>query len=357
MRVLQTGLTGLALALLIPSPAAAWHKEGHMLVARVAWQQLTDSERANFTKILKAHPHYDIYLAANRPKDLPEPEWVFVRAATWSDWVRGPAVNGLSQDDADQIRNTYHKSVWHYVDLPYVHPADTGKFNAGEIRKKILEPELDPKGEPRHALAALNQCMKQLKSTDAPDADKAVTLCWLLHLVGDLHQPLHCTTLLASKDTFCPSFDSPQGDRGGNLLAIKVKATDPAAMVLHFYWDALLFSDNPPFEKVDAVSKTLLTKFKRDQLPELAKTDFPAWAEEGLELAKTVVYKGDGCFLRACPLFPDQKVDHKGLVHGLDAPVLPDGYQPAAEAVAARRMVLAGYRLADQLKLVLQPGK
>ncbi len=260
MRVLQTGLTGLALALLIPSPAAAWHKEGHMLVARVAWQQLTDSERANFTKILKAHPHYDIYLAANRPKDLPEPEWVFVRAATWSDWVRGPSGNGLSKDESNQIKTKFNKPNWHFVDLPYVHPADTGKFNAGEIRKKILEPELDPKGEPRHALAALNQCMKQLKSTDAPDADKAVTLCWLLHLVGDLHQPLHCTTLLASKDTFCPSFDPPQGDRGGNLLAVKVKATEPAAMVLHFYWDALLFSDNPPFEKVDAVSKTLLTK-------------------------------------------------------------------------------------------------
>ena len=45
------------------------------------------------------------------------------------------------------------------------------------------------------------------------------------------------------------------------------------------------------------------------------------------------------------------------MVYGLDAPVLPDSYQPAAEAVAARRMVLAGYRLADQLKLVMQPGK
>jgi hypothetical protein len=85
MRILQTGLAGLALALLIPSPAAAWHNEGHMLVARVAWQQLTDGERVKGTKILKAHPHYDVYLAAHRPKDLPEPEWVFVRAATWSD--------------------------------------------------------------------------------------------------------------------------------------------------------------------------------------------------------------------------------------------------------------------------------
>jgi hypothetical protein len=131
-----------------------------------------------------------------------------------------------------------------------------------------------------------------------------------------------------------------------------VKATDPAAMNLHFYWDALLFSDEPPFEKVDVVATSLLTKFKREKLPELAKMDFPAWADESLDLAKTVVYKGDDGFLKAYGLPAHMKVDLKGV----DAPVLPDGYQQSAEAVAGRRMVLAGYRLSDQLKLVMQAG-
>lgn len=341
------------IALSISSPALAWHQDGHMLVARVAWRELSDQERAQVTKRLKAHPHYDVYLAAERPEGVPEAEWASVRAATWSDWVRDPKGAGLTKEDARAIKDKFNKPVWHYVNLPYLHPSDVGKFDAAAIRKKNLEPELDAKGEPRHVLAALKQCMSRLQEADRPETEKAVCLTWLFHLVGDIHQPLHATALIASKDTFDPSFDPPHGDQGGNLLAIKVKANDLGALKLHFYWDALLFSDEPPFAKVDEVATGLLGKFKRGDLPELSATDYLAWAEESLNLAKTVVYKGDGGFLHATPLPSRMKVD----LATVNAPVLSDGYQKEAEAVAARRMVLAGYRLADQVRLALKPGK
>jgi hypothetical protein len=355
---MRTGLTTLAvlsLALALPSRVAAWHNDGHMAVARIAWNQLTDKQKTSLSKLLKAHPHYEVYLAADRPEGVPEPEWAFVRAATWSDWVRDPFGAGLSQEDRKAIKEQFNKPVWHYVNLPFIHPNDAKKFDAAAIRKAILSPELDEKGEPRHVLAALKQCMKRLQDADTSDKDRAVYLCWLFHLVGDLHQPLHATALIASSDTFDPPFEPLHGDLGGNRLAIKVKADDPSAMNLHFYWDALLFSDQPPFPQVDARVTAWLKdkKYQRDQLPELKATEFLAWAEESLELAKTVVYQGEGGFLKAYALPANKKTSLKGL----DAPVLPKGYQETAEKVAQRRMVVAGYRIADQLRQVLKAAE
>jgi hypothetical protein len=338
----------LGLLLFLPAPAAAWHQAGHYTVARIAWQQLSDKHKARITTILMSHPHYRVYLTAECPKELPEIEWAFLRASTWSDWVRYPSAPGLARADRDAIVKEFNKPVWHYVDLPYIHPNDTDRFDAPAIRKAILLPEFDDKGEPRHVLAALALSMKKLLAADTPDRDKAVALCWLFHLAGDLHQPLHGTGLIASKATFDPPFPPPDGDQGGNLLAVKVKEGDAAAVKLHFYWDALLFNNNPPYSAVEAAVTGFLKepKFQRDQLPELTATEFLTWAEESLELAKSTVYKGKDGFLKAHSLPPKTKV----AMQGLDAPALPDGYQQAAEAVAARRLVVAGYRLADQLK-------
>jgi hypothetical protein len=329
--------------------AAAWSRDGHFTVARIAWKQLTDAQKTQISKVLKSHPHYGIYLAAECPKEISEAEWAFLRASTWSDWVRDPFAAGLSAEDRATIKKNFNKSVWHYVDLPYIHPEDVGKFDEAAIRKEILFPELDDTGEPRHMLAALKQCMKLLTAADTSDEGKAIQICWLLHLVGDLHQPLHATGFIAKKETFAPGFDPPGGDQGGNLLLIKAKATDSRAVNLHAYWDALLFAKERQFTDVEALVAKLLSdpKFQRDQLPELKSTEFLAWAEESLEQAKNVVYKGDSGFLKAQGLAPKNSRGNQVL----DAPALPEGYQKAAEAVAARRMVLAGYRSADQLQL------
>jgi len=335
-------------------PAYAWHKEGHMAVARIAWYQLNDRQKTQIAGILKAHPHYEMYLIAERPQGINELEWAFVRAATWPDWVRDPRINGRPVEKHDDIKKQFSKPAWHFVNLPYIHPADRDKFDAAALREKALTPEFEA-GQPRHALAALKQSMTQLQSADASAETRAVSLCWLLHLVGDLHQPLHATTLIASKDTFDPPFLPPQGDEGGNRVAIKVKPDNEAAMILHFFWDALLFADEPPFPRVDEVVTEWLkeAKFRREQLPELKETGYLTWAEESLELAKTIAYRSVDGFLKARSLPRNKKVDLKGLA----APVLPDGYQRDAERIAARRMVVAGYRLADQLQRGLKDGK
>src|SRR5262249_5422286 len=151
LRVTTAALLGLALAW--ATPAAAWHNDGHMAIARLAWKQLDDRQRTRVAEILKAHPHYDLFLTTDRPEGLPAVERAFGPAAPWPDWPRAPVAARLAPRDRTAIVKEFNKPVWHYVNLPYVHPDDSARFDAAAIRKEILTPELDDNGEPRHVLA------------------------------------------------------------------------------------------------------------------------------------------------------------------------------------------------------------
>src|SRR5262245_15692081 len=255
--------------------AHAWHSSGHMAIARIAWRQMDDAQRVYLSNVLKKHPHYDVYLAADRPKNVPEVEWAFMRAAVWADWVRDPRADSLSMEQRKAIRDEFNKPVWHYVNLPYIHADEADRFDAVAIRKEILEPELDAKGEPRHVLAALKFNMERLKGADTSDKDRAVAFTWIMHLVGDLHQPLHGVALIWGANDFKPL----HGDLGGNRLAIKAGGK---AQKLHFYWDALLFPGDPGFAAVDPMVAELLNdaELKPEKFTELSATEYLAWAEE-----------------------------------------------------------------------------
>src|SRR5579884_3097036 len=183
----------LALLLLPAPPARAWNSVGHMAVARLAWDRLDDGQKVRVAKLLRQHPHYDLFLAKNRPEGVDAAEWAFLRAATWPDWVRPRRPTDPRGDDVTK----YHRPEEHYYDRPFVLPADQALF-AGR--------NLDPAPDKPNAIKALTRCMGTLKSSDAADADKAVALCWLEHLVGDVHQPLHCTSLFSAQ--------FPAGDQG-----------------------------------------------------------------------------------------------------------------------------------------------
>src|SRR5258708_865324 len=89
-RKVASGL--ICLAWLLASPADAWHRGGHMAVARIAWLQFDDQPaiQKQLIQILDKHPHRDSYLAADTPDGVPLEHWMFLRAATWPDWVRDP---------------------------------------------------------------------------------------------------------------------------------------------------------------------------------------------------------------------------------------------------------------------------
>src|SRR5262245_37454665 len=89
-RIIQAFVCFFMVPVIAVQPAFAWNDRGHMIVARIAYQRLNDADRAKIHKILKQHPHYESYLAKDRPEEASEEEWVFVRAATWCDNIRPP---------------------------------------------------------------------------------------------------------------------------------------------------------------------------------------------------------------------------------------------------------------------------
>jgi len=195
MRKIRSVALVLGLCLLLPSRAFAWHRSGHMAIAWFAWQQLDDREKSAAIKILQEHPHYALYLTADRPAELEEGQWAFLRAAIWPDWVRDPVAPWLDSERRRAIKKDFDRPRSHYVNLPYIHPDEPDLFDAAAIRKQVLTPPFDETGNPRHVLAALKQAREQLAAAGTPAAQKAVSLCWLSHLVGDIHQPLHATEI------------------------------------------------------------------------------------------------------------------------------------------------------------------
>jgi hypothetical protein len=112
------------------------------------------------------------------PADVADADrWIFQHAATWPDLIRG--------------QHEYDHPTWHYVNFPYYidgQPAPPGLNLRGLYPTRL---DLDK----WNVTQAVKHCQTTLNG-DASPSDKALAYCWLFHLVGDLHQPLHSTALV-----------------------------------------------------------------------------------------------------------------------------------------------------------------
>ncbi len=333
MRAIIAVFLAICVYLSVISPALAWNDKGHMVSALLAFRRLNETDRARIHEILKQHPHYEDYLAKKRPEIFSEAEWAFMRAATWADWIRPP--RNLIGDAADHPIHKFNRSTWHYINYPY-RPGVT------ELPTALAQEE--------NIENTLEFCVAYLKreKTDDPlrvpsiseEANAAVRLTWLFHLVGDLQQPLHATALIDEAKFPMP----PHGDRGGNSLMIRSdeKATP---LNLHAYWDQLLGSDASPGSiKLTAEELESDEELKTDQLTELAAhPTIHDWASESFFLAVQYAYLGG-----KLPLVP---MDDTRLSTGapLSPPVIPAEAHQNAKNLARRRIALAGARLANML--------
>ncbi len=308
---------------LAANPAWAWNHTGHMAVAKLAYRHLTRKARADAQALLQAHPHYQRYLAADRPAEIPEQEWVFLRAATWPDWVRG------SRQHHDHDLHPYHHATWHYINKPYVQSGEAGQFNRAS---------LEPKAP--NAVTVLTEST-QIVAGRGDAQQRAIRLCWIIHLVGDLHQPLHCATFITQR------YPPPHGDDGGNRLAIRPHKHPER---LHTYWDRLLGTSTHA-KALDRLVERIEVSAARDaELVEQMRTHttFESWADEGLQAAVEHAYLNG-----RLPLVDYQQVEH-GAIAASEVPVLPAGYAADARAFARRQAALAGQRLAALLGEVLR---
>jgi hypothetical protein len=119
-------------------------------------------------------------------------------------------------------------------------------------------------------------------------------------------------------------------------------------MDLHRFWDGVITSSsNLTRLRNEATARRNRQEFQRSQLPELATPDFETWAKESFEIATKIAYRNGG------PI-GISRAGNKECTMVAAAPVVPAGYVVSASRIADRRMILAGYRLADVLIRVVE---
>ncbi|HRI88471.1 MAG TPA: S1/P1 nuclease, partial [Candidatus Hydrogenedentes bacterium] len=285
------------------APAAmAWNKAGHMVSAGVAYQVLRHDHARVVTsaaRLLQEHPFYNS-VWRERLRGFPKQEhdlYLLMEAARWPDEIRN--------------HQQFHHPEWHFINFPF----------KPEGQPRLLK----TRGPDReNILAALDFNLSVVKDRHRRDADRAIALAWLLHLIGDLHQPLHTSSY------FTVQF--PQGDRGGTQFFIRA-APDRSVISLHTFWDDLILGSE---RHQSAWNRALLvsSNFTPRHLTELKNRRFQDWAEESFALSKDVAYQ-NGKLL--------------GSADNRNVPILSASYREQAKRTAERRIVLSGYRIADLL--------
>jgi len=310
-------------ALLAPSRASAWNYTGHRTIATIAYDELTPAVRAKVDAILAAHPRYEKDLLGEMPQGYGEPaRFAFAMSGYWPDIIRS---------QMNPMHFTHHKGMWHFIDvrfqLPDWKPA-TAPAPGTSAAGAATQPAVDG---PKDIMEAIEKNRADLRDKSLADAQKAVAMCWLVHLVGDLHQPLHATTLYSAQ--------FPDGDKGGNSFLVHVRRQNEN---LHATWDQMLgLQTSPTMINYFAASIRSDPNLRREALPQAGQSDPEVWKKESHELGRAMVYR-DGTLVGAS--IEDVRRDPATVV-----PVLPEGYLRDAEPVALRRAALAGYRLADLL--------
>ena len=259
----------LVLTLAAILPAFAWGDIGHMAVAYVAYNKLTSNAKKRVDALIRLNPRvhaWELAIPAHTPaKD--RSRMLFMMAATWPDSIKGDGqhVSDGSNDgntppsDGSATRNigysdkAMHK-YWHFVDSAF--SSDGTPIEAMPV----------PNAQTQIA------AFRAVLASNKPDTLKSYDLVWLLHLVGDIHQPLHA----------CARFNSasPHGDAGGNL----VKLTGNPAK-LHSFWDGLPGSGNSVLAAI-AYGRSVGAA----PTVSAADLDVASWVAESFSDARSKVY-------------------------------------------------------------------
>ncbi len=254
------------------SPAYGWHDFGHRATATIAFDAMTPEQRNAVIEILKAHPRFDKDFRAHMPEtvasdsDTVQGRWLLGQAATWPDLV---------QTFDDDIGREFNRSRWHYINMIiYLSEADEAAFD-GKFEHNMATSFEPPLRQNLNIIQALRGNLSVWHDESASDSDKSVALCWILHLTGDLHQPLHNVALFSK-----PYF--PTGDRGGNNIEVIL---GDATQNLHAVWDGL----PTDMESLEPSARTLLT-IKTDTVDDEAIDE---WLGHHASLAAKFVYPAD----------------------------------------------------------------
>lgn len=267
-----------------------------MMVAQIAYDRLTPTAKTAVDQLLAVPIN---------PQGVTKKTVDFVGASHWADDVR--PLNGF------EFSNDLH-----FVDYPF-------SADGTDLPEDLPLPD--------NVVKAVTDYVDVLKSDTASDNDKAEALRFVIHFVGDMHQPLHCGTRVSAA--------FPEGDRGGNKFVIATRDDNGKRLrtKLHSYWDGGMGSfprmgahfAPPPMEEI-APAAAVATDAYPDSNADWqgdGPFDFLGWAKESENIAENFTYKG---------LVQKKEPTAK--------------YKNAALKVAQKRVAWAGYRLAALLNAI-----
>jgi hypothetical protein len=274
---------GVLLLAVLQSAALGFGNEGHEIVAKIAERRLSKEAKASLEQLLAEVRKDDTTIS--------EDETSFERMATWADEIR---------------RKTPHTAPWHFVDVPN--------------DKETYDEKRD--AENGCIVTALVKFESVLADKSRSAAERFEALRFLIHFVGDLHQPLHC--------------DERDNDRGGNDVHVKLPGSkSKKGTNLHSVWDTYLvkrvIGDASPEDAAEELdSETIAQDSKAWK-----KGTFEKWANESHQLAQTEAYQ--------------EEVPEKGE----PSKTLSEEYLDNGEKIVRVQLRKAGVRLATVLNRVL----
>ena len=288
MRRLAMALLALMTVVATPGSASAWGYEGHEVVAAIAQRYLTPMVRARVDTMLAADTDT---LTAHDMED----------ESTW----------------ADRYRSAGHPETgaWHFVDIELDHPD-----LASACFDFPASGPLAPQGPAQDCIVdKLTEFTRELGDAATPPAERLLALKYVLHFVGDIHQPLHA---------------ADNHDKGGNCVLISLGGA--RTVNLHSYWDTAVV------EALGPDPQTIAATLERDITPQRKATwqagDPKSWALESFGVARASAYtlgSRPGC-------------------NGDQAPIsLTPAYAASARQAAAMQLEKAGVRLAWVLNRAL----
>ena len=287
------------LGLAVLPRAQAWGPEGHEIVAEIALRYLTPAARAAVDDVLGTYKlgDYDV--------------------ASWPDTIRGD-----KEYDALYPRN----GRWHYID-----------FDAGMWYDDDFKLETPKDGD--DIVTQILRWRDELKGGKLEGERRLDALRFLVHFVGDVHQPMHCAFRY--------------GDQGGNMLPVnsftgqnyafgpESELDYPAS--LHSVWDEYLVSELVAGRKTKDVSRALHKDITSDQVRLWMHDDVMNWAVDSYWIARKKAYR----------MTNGEKFPYKWARPGMD--LTRENYIDAQVPVVAEQLQKAGVRLAGLLNSAFDP--
>jgi hypothetical protein len=280
-----------------PVTGRCWGDEGHEIVGRIAAHYLKPQVRARVAAILATDK-----TGLTRSTGIAE-------ETTWADKFR--------DSDRDTTRIRYGQTnQWHFIDI---------EIDAPDVDAACFQhPPLPPDGNASEGPAAdcildkIDAFAAELHSRKTSPDERRLALLYLLHFVGDLHQPLHA---------------ADHHDRGGN--DVRVKAADEPAGNLHHYWDSVFVRRLGAHS--DDVARRLIAQISSRERRDWSSGSTKDWTEQSFEIGKSHVY--GRLAAAAAPAGSDIALD--------------DAYMIDAERIVEMQLQRAGLRLARLLNRAL----